>query len=801
MSGMPFDDSLSETSSIADEERVRKLFQACDYNGDGYIDSSDLEMVCQELELGQCVQELLTELGADRSGRVSYKDFLSRRKALRCQIEALKIADTTHSGGESSQDIPASASNSGNSFSKQELWEWDSGARDLSPEPLVPPSTTAPPDAIADLASTLHLAAVSSLKNEVLELSARLHAAHRDRDTAREALCTSQSECNRLRSALAAQARASEERLTELHGVIAELRRAGAARERAAIPELREDESELETSCREGSITGGAVSDRTTSPGDADETASITQEHERGQSPVSPAALPIPAFPNHISSCLDVEAQSKELYASETNGANLSVDVKYSRTPVNLAPDSPSLEEETLDVDRRFPSDRRRRRANSRSPRQQRRDICGVGKILNESGITREDIADGDVEDEADIDDSHKLSENINHFSPRLGNKNDHRFGQSPCLRGSPVSVSNPQTKLASRVRLRKTHEDSRLTGKDICQEGVYTTAVAEHLARGALYEHDSEELIRLGARVDRLEADNVLLSATLRESKEHADRLSLICAQCSAEAGALRVALAAADRAVEAYDVLLALAETAHGKGNNQKLRAAAERVAKQLLARLDDDAAGLLLPDSTPGPGPWSDPAAVLLYLNSSGLGSTTWTQDDEERLRNHVSRLKRERTMTACGAQPAPWPLQDENDGPDDGIENGNGGPDRLKYLDPIDARKLDMETAVLMQEVMSLREERAELRARLRALRPPVSRQTNSSSGIDEGESEWRLLEALARENSLKIRLQKLMASVQQAGKVGDIKDRTKICPHCGAHTRSTGDGEHEIAKEP
>lgn len=38
-------------------------------------------------------------------------------------------------------------------------------------------------------------------------------------------------------------------------------------------------------------------------------------------------------------------------------------------------------------------------------------------------------------------------------------------------------------------------------------------------------------------------------------------------------------------------------------------------------------------------------------------------------------------------------------------------------------------------------------------------------TNSSSGIDEGESEWRLLEALARENSLKLRLQKLMASIQ------------------------------------
>lgn len=38
---------------------------------------------------------------------------------------------------------------------KQELWEWDSGARDLSPEPQVTSPTTAPPDAMADLASTV----------------------------------------------------------------------------------------------------------------------------------------------------------------------------------------------------------------------------------------------------------------------------------------------------------------------------------------------------------------------------------------------------------------------------------------------------------------------------------------------------------------------------------------------------------------------------------------------------------------------------------------------------------------------
>lgn len=37
--GMADADCLSEcASSVGDEERVKRLFQACDANGDGYID-------------------------------------------------------------------------------------------------------------------------------------------------------------------------------------------------------------------------------------------------------------------------------------------------------------------------------------------------------------------------------------------------------------------------------------------------------------------------------------------------------------------------------------------------------------------------------------------------------------------------------------------------------------------------------------------------------------------------------------------------------------------------------------------
>lgn len=34
----PSEDVTSETGSVCEEERVRKLFQACDADGDGYID-------------------------------------------------------------------------------------------------------------------------------------------------------------------------------------------------------------------------------------------------------------------------------------------------------------------------------------------------------------------------------------------------------------------------------------------------------------------------------------------------------------------------------------------------------------------------------------------------------------------------------------------------------------------------------------------------------------------------------------------------------------------------------------------
>ena len=133
--------------STCDEERIRKLFQACDCDGDGFIDrlvkihwldeylllsyhkwfydfsphcffSQDLLSVCRELNLEDSLDELMRELGADENGRISYEEFLRRRIALRPEIDALQSSSTTHTRHPCTAEyLPASSDNSFGKFS------------------------------------------------------------------------------------------------------------------------------------------------------------------------------------------------------------------------------------------------------------------------------------------------------------------------------------------------------------------------------------------------------------------------------------------------------------------------------------------------------------------------------------------------------------------------------------------------------------------------------------------------------------------------------------------------------------
>ncbi|KAK4816920.1 hypothetical protein QYF61_024930 [Mycteria americana] len=213
----------------------------------------------------------------------------------------------------------------------------------------------------------------------------------------------------------------------------------------------------------------------------------------------------------------------------------------------------------------------------------------------------------------------------------------------------STSSSSNdiPIAKIAERVKLSKTRSESSssdrpVLGSEISSIGVSST-VAEHLAHSlqdcsniqeifqTLYSHGSAiseskirefevETERLNSRIEHLKSQNDLLTITLEECKSNAERMSMLVGKYESNATALRLALQYSEQCIEAYELLLALAESeqslilgqfrAAGVGSvgdqtgdeniTQMLKRAhdcrktAENAAKALLMKLDGSCGG---------------------------------------------------------------------------------------------------------------------------------------------------------------------------------------------------------------
>ncbi|XP_050522830.1 colorectal mutant cancer protein [Daktulosphaira vitifoliae] len=236
----------AETSSLCEEERARKLFQACDGDGDGFIDSRDLLTICRQLNLEDSVDKLMKELGADKTGRISFDEFVRRRLELRTEINALRV----HNHDPLPEYLPTSSDNSLGALSggKHESWEFDSGARDLSPEPnsirmqhLLQSGSSANTGSLLHLANKLHLAALKSLKTEITELNKQLTLATEKNEALEESINLIKVETeNEIKQKY-------EERIIELHSVIAELaRKLQLQRSQIITEEIEESQSELD---------------------------------------------------------------------------------------------------------------------------------------------------------------------------------------------------------------------------------------------------------------------------------------------------------------------------------------------------------------------------------------------------------------------------------------------------------------------------------------------------------------------------------------------------------------------------
>ncbi|XP_073818964.1 colorectal mutant cancer protein isoform X2 [Musca autumnalis] len=377
--------------------------------------------------------------------------------------------------------------------------------------------------------------------------------------------------------------------------------------------------------------------------------------------------------------------------------------------------------------------------------------------------------------------------------------------------------------KMAERVRLKcasKTEIDN-VTAMDLRNMEIKNANIVEHLVSDLKQNNSSlmesfiepsqldNELQRLQRKVEHLKVQNTVLSLTLDESKEHCERLYLLCGKYESNAIALQVALNCSDRAIEAYDVMLALLESKLGLIKEkstaaEESRKAVESVARHLLDRLESEKN--ICENSL---GPWQNSFSI-----PDKVSSKPWTSEDDNRLRYHVSKLKGRRATVQNTIVQLESPFSDSFEKSRLALENKkelSGNKEK--------STALDLEMAVLMQELLNLREENIALKMkaeqaerdkqyandRIEVLHEALSNfkqlqlQFNSDSTTElfnhqhhqrqchleqqrtsysEAEhaalTEQQLIEALGRETELKGRIQCLIASVTETQKMSDEK---------------------------
>ncbi|XP_028172590.1 uncharacterized protein LOC114361666 [Ostrinia furnacalis] len=280
------------------------------------------------------------------------------------------------------------------------------------------------------------------------------------------------------------------------------------------------------------------------------------------------------------------------------------------------------------------------------------------------------------------------------------------RGSEPRVLPAEPGRCESRQAKVASRVRLRKTDETD--SNQHLSAEEAWCAEAAERLALDVCAQADLREALAAASNDDcvwrvrwlRAAAEERVLRAALARSADTARRLLHACGELEAAAVAVCAALAAADRALEAYDVLLALAETS----STHHQREAAESVALQLLRQLDGAQRSACIGRPLLSPGPWlsrdqTNGTEILEAHDSSPESEldTMWKPAHEARLREHCARLKAETVSLRATHQPRLFSYHDIDE---EDIQKSTTGAFSMA----------EMEAAVMMQEMLAAREAR-------------------------------------------------------------------------------------------
>ncbi|XP_075457678.1 colorectal mutant cancer protein isoform X2 [Ascaphus truei] len=843
--------SSSDTSSTGEEERMRRLFQTCDGDGDGYISRNDLSMVCRQLNMEESVAEIMHQLGADESGKISFQDFTKCRMQLVREIrkEEVELSDDSCKNKKRCDRISSWPTGSENSLgalsAARESWEYDSGARDLqSPDPQshsiiqkfqeLGGKATSQQAALQkllsqtssltnnvggsylELANTLHLAALASLKGDIVEVNKRLQQTEREREMLEKKLAKSQCEQSHLmRDHEDVQERTTlryEERITELHSIIAELNKkidrlqGTTIREEDEYSELRSEHShsQLETIDDSRSV-------------DQDQTSVSVQENQSTAVTVD------------MDTCSDLNSELQRVLTGLENvvcgrkksSCNLSVaEVDRHIEQLTTASEHCDLAIKTVEelegvlgreLYPNIAEERSRWEKELAGLREENESLTAM-LCSKEEDLNRTKATMSAIREERD-----RLRRRVRELQTRLQSVQ----ATGPSSPGRLTSASrpvNPSTgelstssssndipiaKIAERVKLSKTRSESSsserpVLGSEISSIGV-SSSVAEHLAHSlqdcsniqeifqTLYSHGSAisenkirefevETERLNSRIEHLKSQNDLLTITLEECKSNAERMSMLVGKYESNATALRLALQYSEQCIEAYELLLALAESeqslilgqfrAAGVGSvaeqsgdeniTQILKRAhdcrkmAENAAKALLMKLDGSCVGSFAVTCC-SVQPWESLSSNSHTSTTSSTASscdTEFTKEDEQRLKDYIQQLKNDRAAVKLTM-----------------LELESIHIDPLSYdVKPRgDSQRLDLENAVLMQELMAMKDSTEGSALTLSDLRT-----------YNDSELATELTSALRREKKLKSRAQELVSALERLTKSSEVR---------------------------
>uniref|UniRef100_A0A4W5PUR7 MCC regulator of WNT signaling pathway n=1 Tax=Hucho hucho TaxID=62062 RepID=A0A4W5PUR7_9TELE len=605
-----------------------------------------------------------------------------------------------------------------------------------------------------ELANTLHLAALASLKGDVVELNKRLVQTEREREMLEKRLAKAQCEQSYLmREHEDVQERTTlryEERITELHSIIAELNKkidllqGSTIREEDEFSELRSELSHSQQEVNEDGHSldqdGASVSlpenHSTLVTADMDNCSDLNSELQRVLT-----GLESVLCGRKKSTCsLSVAEVDRQIEQLTTASEHCDLAIKtVEEIEGALGRDFyPSLSEERVRWEKELAGLREENESLTAM-------LCSKEEDLNRTKATMNAIRE-----ERD-----RLRRRVRELQTRL--QSSQPAGPSSPGRLTPASRPiNPSTgelstssssndipvaKVAERVKLSKTRSESSSTerpvlGSEISSIGV-SSNVAEHLAHSlqdcsniqeifqTLYSHGSAisenkirefevETERLNSRIEHLKSQNDLLTITLEECKGNAERMSMLVGKYESNATALRLALQYSEQCIEAYELLLALAESEQSLVLGQFRAAGVGTVGEShfvptqaclffdhyhptlhnftILSLISTCVCGVCV-------------HVLCVRSTTSSTASscdTDFSREDEQRLKDYVQQLKNDRAAVKLTM------LE---------LESVHVDPLSLEIKPRGDTHRLDLENAVLMQELMAMKEEMAELKAQL------------------------------------------------------------------------------------